>query len=145
MTSSSSSSSGGDQQTKTSLMMEKIMKRILIFDVFGSSRETRVMNGTDNHGHHYEGTVMESMTQQFLSLMCPTTKFTSLDSHSREKYHKFLLDSFLETSKLSCDRMEKLKLLSKKKKTAKIEMCSCGDSEAVKSKSGKEYCAELKR
>ena len=38
--------------------------------------------------------------------------------------------------------MEKLKSRSLKKK---IELCSCGDSEAVKSKSGKEYCTELKR
>lgn len=105
-----------------------------------------MLNGTDHHGHHYEGTIAESMTQQLLSILCPSSEkhFTALNETTakaaRSSLDEFLRSSFLSTSKLSCDRMEKLK--SKKEQ---IEKCSCGNSSAVRSQEAKEYCAELKK
>lgn len=120
-----------------------ISERILILDDFGSTRLVPVLNGTDHHGHHYEGTIAESLVQHFLNLICSvTTNFeesSSINNRNKKIYRKFMDSSFQAFAKISCDRV------ANSHDEPPIEKCSCGTPKNVVSEEGKAYCEELKK
>lgn len=119
--------------------------KISILDDFGSTKQIPVLNGTDHHGHHYEGTIGESLVQHFLNVVCPVTNFDE-KSNNKKIFQEFMTTSFHDQfAKLSCDRLMMESNGSEGVDAAPIEKCSCGTAENVVSTEGKEYCEELKK
>ena len=98
--------------------------RFSVMDTYGMTRELPYGAATDQLGHHYEGSVIESLTQVLLSLMCP----------ARPQNHTQLFASFRVVAKESCAR------ILRAAGATRVPMCGCNDDLLTQLEPAKTFC-----
>ena len=101
-----------------------------VLDIYGASREVPYGEATDDLGHHYEGSIIESMVQQMLSVFCPAVP---------QNHTKMFKEVFAPIGKRSCKRIMSLT----NEDTKRIPHCSCLNEQAAMIPEALKFCKKF--